>query len=282
MKKIRKIINSNKGVVGIVTALLLIGLCVSVIAFIQTVYVPTWMEQKESEHMGDLANQFGQLKFSIDTLSVIEKQNSKISTPITLGSAEIPFLQTMRSYGSLNILPNDCRIEIIDDNNISVTHILGLIKYTSDNSYYLEQSYIYENGALILNQLSSELMTVDPSISIINEEDISFEIIKLKVVGKKSSASGFGTYPIQVKFLNSKINYINNVKNISFITENKHAWSKFFEDLLSESTLDFSISNTENDDRIIINFNKTNNTYYPDLTLIITEIEVQISPGFIN
>lgn len=275
--KLKNLMNSNRGAAGVVTALMLVALFISFIAFIQSVYVPKWMEQKESDNMGDLANQFGQLKFSIDTLSVNAKENSKIAVPIKLGSEEMPFFTTVRSYGSLNIIPNTCKIKIIDDDDYSVSHILGSIEYTSDNSYYLDQSYIYENGALILSQLESEIMVIEPTISVIDTEDLSIELIKLYVDGDKSSASGFGTYPIQTKFLGSKVDYINNVKNITFSTGNIVAWNAFFDEILSRSSLGYSIN--LNNDGISIDFYETSDVYYPDLTLTITEIAVQISPG---
>lgn len=282
MNRFRKIGNSDRGAAGVVTALMLIVLFVSFIAFVQSVYVPRWMEQRESDHMGDLANQFAQLKYSIDTLSVTARENSKISVPIKVGSEEMPFFDTVRSYGSLNIFPNACKIQIIDDDDYSVSHILGSIEYTSDNAYYLNQAYTYENGALILDQLESEIMTIEPSISVVNTEDLSIEIIKLYVVGEKSSASGFGTYPIQTKFLDSKIDYISNVRNITISTQNAIAWNAFFEDILSRSALDYSISYTSSNDGILIDFYETSGVYYPDITLIITEIEVQISPGLVS
>ena len=104
MKKFRSIIKSDNGVAGVITAVLLVGLFISIIAFIQYSYVPMWMEQKESEHMGDLANQFIQLKYSIDTLSVNSRPNSRISVPIKLGSEEMPFFDSIRSYGSSPVL----------------------------------------------------------------------------------------------------------------------------------------------------------------------------------
>ena len=44
---LRKIKKSDHGVVGIVVAVLMIGLMVSVISLIQMVYVPKWMEQRD-------------------------------------------------------------------------------------------------------------------------------------------------------------------------------------------------------------------------------------------
>jgi hypothetical protein len=64
---IKNIIKSDNGVVGIVVAVLMIGLIVAVVSLIQAVYVPKWMEEREAEHMDLVVTQFAQLKSAIDT-----------------------------------------------------------------------------------------------------------------------------------------------------------------------------------------------------------------------
>ena len=98
MIKIKKIKNSNDAVVGIIAAFLITGLIVLVFSIIQTVYIPQWMEEKEADHMEMVADQFSRLKFAIDTQSTIglhdRSINIPISTSITLGNKEIPFLMS--------------------------------------------------------------------------------------------------------------------------------------------------------------------------------------------
>ncbi|PNX50760.1 MAG: hypothetical protein BV458_12670, partial [Thermoplasmata archaeon M9B2D] len=57
---------TDSAVVGIVTAILLIGLVVLVLSIVQTVYVPQIMEQREAEHMDMVALQFAFLTSVID------------------------------------------------------------------------------------------------------------------------------------------------------------------------------------------------------------------------
>ena len=220
MIKIRKLNDSDEGVAGIIIAVLLIGLMVSGIAFIQTVYVPQWMEQKEAEHMDNLGTQLAQLKYSIDTLTVVAQPNSQISTPITLGSDKLPFLKSVRSYGSINVLPNAYKIRIDDKNGESLFYILGSLKYSSENAYHIDQMYFLENGALILNQYSKDIIAINPTFSVIDHEDLSFNIIKLTGIGDETSASGYGTYPVKATFLETDSIFINNVENITIYTEN--------------------------------------------------------------
>ena len=278
MKKIRKLKNSNEAVAGVIVAVLMIGLILSIIAFIQAVYVPQWMEEKEAEHMEEVGNQFSQLKFAVDTLSVTRQKNSPISCSITLGSKEMPFLYSEKSYGSLEILPNDCKIEIIDNFGTSFEFNLGSIRYDSDNYYYLDQSYIFEAGALLLVQDEDNVISIQPAISIVDQKDLFFNFVKFSGIGDKTSASGYGTYPLQAKFFDSEDLIINSVQQINLNTSYIDAWKGYFEDLFAKSDLRFRIEENLYGDCIIITFEDI----FPDLNLKVNEISVQISPGWIE
>jgi len=278
---LRKFKNSEHGVVGIVVAVLLIGLLVSVVSLLQMVYVPRWMEQKEAEHMDIVANQFSQFKFTVDTLSVTAHEYSQISSPITLGSKEMPFLQSARAYGTLDILPNACKITITDKTE-TISYILGSLRYSSSNAYYIDQSIIYENGALILSQQFGDVMTVQPAFSVNDNGDLNFNIFGFSGLGAKTSITGYGTYPIQTKFSSSETYDIFNIEKITIYTLYKTAWSMFFNDTLSNSMLNFSIDDTEDDDGITITFYDTDDGYRPELFLNVYEIEIQLSPGWIE
>jgi len=93
----------DKGQVGIVVAILLVVLLVSVLAVIQLYYVPRWMEEREAEHMDVAANQFANLKYAVDLIAM-EKISSPLTTSITLGSKELPYFLSSRSFGSIQIL----------------------------------------------------------------------------------------------------------------------------------------------------------------------------------
>jgi len=211
--------------------------------------------------MGEVANQFSQLKFSIDTLSALGQPNTQISTPITLGSDEIPFLSTAKSYGSLNVMPNTYKIKIVDKFNEITSYRVGTIQYTSSNSYFIQQSYIFE---------------------VTDTDDLDFQIIQLIGFGDRTSASGYGTYPIQARYSNSEKYTIYNVKNITIYTNYKISWQNYINDLLSESNLIYLIEETNDGNGIIIRFFDTENSGFPDLNLNIKEIKIQISTGWIE
>ena len=202
----KKIINktNDSAVVGIVTAMLIVGLIVTVIAIIQLVYVPIIMEQREAEHMDRVAEQFGFLTSVIDKQAVDEKKGIPIATFVTLGSKELPFLVSSKAFGKLEILENSCTINIQNDslNNI---YQIGTITYSSANAYYLNQLYTYEAGAMIVNQSPGNMMMVHSDFfidfnSTYQTLNISFDLVNISGIGQKTIAAGSGICAIQTEF----------------------------------------------------------------------------------
>lgn len=223
---IKKLKNSDNAVVGIITAILLIGLLISVITIIQTVFVPNWMEQIESEHMDQVADQFAQLKFSIDLQSVLQERNLPVASPITLGNRRIPLFSSIRSYGDLEIIQDECTVTI-QNQTTSYNYPVGIIKYSSSNSYFIDQSFIYETGALIISQDEGNIISITPLISVenlTNDYNITLSIINISVIGNKDSISGYGTYPIRVEYYNSSTINITNLDRITISTEYPESW----------------------------------------------------------
>ena len=264
---------------GIITAILLVGLIVIVISLIQTIYVPKWMEKIEAEHMGDVADQFSQLKSAIDIQSATG-QKTPMSTSITLGNKEMPYFSSSRAFGSLMILSDECIVTITNGSPFSYS--LGIIKYSSRNVYFLDQSYIYEAGSVILNQSEGNVMSIKPFSATNNAGvvNITFDIVNITGVGGRTSAGGYGTYPIRTEFASSNTVVMNNVDSITIATNYPNAWHVAFNSTLIKSaglTYDSDFSITDTNGEVTITFNGVVN-----LTLKVIEIDAQIAPGWIE
>ncbi len=282
--KFRNFGNEQKAVTGIVVALLLIGLFFSIIAFIQTVYVPQWMTQKEAENMDSISDQFSNLKSSIDLLTVSGQNNKPISIPIKMGTKELPFLISQRSHGNLEILPNEHSMEInymcADTGTPQfVKYNLGSLKYSSLNNYHIQKSYIYENGAVILEQSSGETMIMSPSLYG-SDEKLVFDLIGLCGMDNKTSITGFGTYPVKTEFSHSDFSNWTHVFEIKVETSKPQIWKTYFDYVMNETNLDYA-----NGD-YIINVDTLNNEViigisggFP-LELTINYIKTKITPGW--
>ena len=285
MIQMKKMKNSDDAVVGIVATFLIVGLIVTVISMIQAVYIPKWMEQTEADHMEVVADQFSQLKFAIDTQSAIKEPGTPISTSITLGNKELPFLTSSRAYGSLDILSDECMVTTTNDSG-PVSYPLGVIKYSSANVYFLNQAYICEAGAVILSQSQGNTISIKPAFSVSygygSDININLTILNISTIGEKRSIGGYGTYPIQTEFSGINVTNFTDVKNITIDTNYQNAWKKFINNTLINSGLnssygaDFSIS--VNDDSMILKFN---DSITVNLKLKHVTINAQIAPGWI-
>lgn len=289
--KIRKYKDSNNAVIGIVSAFLIIGLIVAVLSVIQTQYVPKWMREKEAEHMNEVADQFAQLKYAIDIHSKIKETDNPISTTITLGTKEMPYLMSVRSYGDLWIDKDNFKIEVNGSNNYTLP--LGIIKFTSYNAYYLDQDFILEGGAVIISQNSGNTIHIKPSKFTArrgkeNNVSLIFNLTNITTIGNKDkSVHGYGSTPIQTEFIKSyKIDEILNVKYINISTNYIYAWSTFLNSTLLKADLNSDLNNPNYEinldtfnSKVIIKF--FDNTKVKLKTNVI-EIGAQIAPGWIE
>ncbi len=272
---IRRFIKSDKGVVGIIVAILLIGLIIVVMGIIQSVYKPQWLEQKEADHMHVVSYQFTQLKHACDILSVVEQKNA-ISTYITLGSPDLPFFGSGGTSDSLEILSDTCNIAVSNNTN-SLNFSLGIIKYLSGNSYFVDQSYIFEAGALILSQSKASVLNGKPFLSVSNFTNVSFTIINISGLEGKRFVGGYGTYSVYTEFLKSDTYNLSNLESINITTNYQNAWRLLFNSTtLRYSGLTYEIKDTE--DGITVEFSGS----LGNLVVKVVDISAQIAPGWIE
>jgi hypothetical protein len=289
--QLRKLTKSNEGVVGIVVAVLLIGLLVSVVSLLQYMYVPKWMEEREAEHMDQVFTQFAELKSAIDNQIANNLINTPIATSITLGSEKLPFLMSMRAFGTLSVLNNSCNLKIEYGSFPASLEInLGTIRYTSVNAYYIpeeKQSYIYEAGAIITSQTSGSSISIKPSFKFSNDtnniKNITLKIGNIIEFRDKITYGGYDTIPIQTEFKNTTpYTQYPPVQNITIETSYPKAWYNYLNSALNTSRFvygkyhDYLI--VLEDEYVRIEF-KNN---YPDLKVYINNIMTQIGPGWIE
>ena len=290
MRVLRKIKNNNNAVAGIVVAIMIVGLVIAIISILQTVYVPKWMEERESEHMEKVAEQFSQLKFALDSISVTE-QSIPITTPITLGSKELGFLMSTRAFGALSIQPEKLVILTEDGTGNEEEIWLDTIKYSSENAYYLDQTFVYEGGATILSQNQGNVMIAEPSFTVTGSTylNISMHVVNIVTVGGKTSIGGYGTYSIKTEYLNTSASTINGsdnyLKNLTIETGYPLLWYKFINSTFSKLGLSFGSNPSINDYYMTSNDEKTTIYFYlvnAYFNIKVTDINVQIGPGWVE
>jgi len=304
--KYRKFIKDNFAVAGVLEAILLIALVAIILSMIQLYYIPVIMEQKEADHMDQVSNQLSQLKSVIEIQSMMGAMETgksitytPMSSPITLGSKELPYFVSARSYGQIDVIDQ----EGVGDNRINIQPAppdfpsgipLTSIKYRATNFYFPEkidhwQEYILEGGGIILKQSDGEVMRVYPGINIENNSDLGnikinyFIPIFNGVPGKKSYSDWEDCY-IYTNYT-AHYTYSGSATFIHIYTDYPDAWYK---SLVNESTgilWEYNHNgylNVELDDTVTPNIVKiTPGSKSINLELTIAEIGVQVGPGYI-
>lgn len=279
MKKIRCKTEDN-AVVGVVTAVLIIGIIVAVISLVQTVYIPKIMEQREAEHMDKVAEQFTYLTSVIDGQASDQSKNLPVATSVTLGSKELPYLLSIKAFGTLKILDNARYVNITLSNGTMKSLRIGVISYSSINGYFLDQTYTYEAGAMIVSQTEGNLMMVRPSFFINSTAGtIEFDIVNISSVGQKIIASGFGTYPIQTEFNRIAFNYtFTGVNTITITSPLSNAWYVFMNSSLKTNLNDNQYSLTDTGQSLSL----TILDQQLKLSIKVIDIWAQIGPGWVG
>ncbi|MBC7080658.1 MAG: hypothetical protein H5T44_00165 [Thermoplasmatales archaeon] len=395
----------NKGQVGVVVAILVVVLLVSVLAVIQLHYVPRWMEEREAEHMDVVTNQFANLKYAVDLIS-IGKISSPITNSITLGSKELPYFLSSRSFDSLQILSSHgsnftfvleingygyeeknvtygngtlsniisvkslelninklnigdyynisfsdnssisikvdeygdyCRInltvkggneiilnqtifsgldigssffiDLMNENyafskkvfpymarpfnatfsvsngnfciiyegyiteNKKLSFPLGTIIYKADNAYFVDQSYVYEGGAVFLSQHDGNTILFPPSLEIENSSRIvNLTLIDVIAMPGKAGVAGYGTYLVRVNYSSSaSYKYFGNV-TIKVESNYNYSWNRFLNKTFNESGIEYEYIESSGEFR----FNDV------EFAINIAKVYAQVGPGWVE
>jgi len=243
--KHRNIIKEKFAVAGVIEALLLIGLVAVILSLIQLNYVPQIMEEKESEHMDVVSNQFSQLKSVIDSQSLMgvlasdePLAHAPMSSPITLGSKELPYFVSARSSGQINIIDRykatDSYIDIDPaPGNFPSGIPLTSIVYRAYNYYYLsggDLRYILEGGSIMLQQSSSGTVLVRRAMSIEVISDstikINYDIPLFKSMPGKNSTGGYLDGHIRTNYSSHETYSDTSITSIHIYTDYLEAWNQ--------------------------------------------------------
>jgi hypothetical protein len=288
------LLRDGNAVAGVIEALLIVALIAIVISIIQLVYIPQVMEQREAQHMDDVENQFSYLKSMID-IQAITSSDAPMYSMITLGSRELPYFVTARSFGELKIIGGD------SGNNLAVypnmtgpsskgTFNLTAIKYKASNAYFVDQTYILEGGGVIRDQpTGTSSMIVYPSISAKKKSDsgINLSFSLPEITGKKDKTDRYGHENCFIRTdYASNSTYSGNISSLNggyirIYTDYPHAWNKSLYDILwkfiDEGYANVSLSQSPSYVEITPEENK-----YINFKLVIQYIEAQIGPGIVK
>ena len=269
--------DDKNGVASTVGTIMTILVFLTFMGVFTSQIVPAWMSDNESAHMVEAIQQMVSLKSDIDGL-IADFANSMVAAtpivvPVTLSATGIPVFagptsgilsftpETISGRPSLN---TSYTSDLEDDDG----HTGGELRLYCPNRYYVEQSVIYEAGALIINQSDGEFIISGIGISIIDFGGSRVvQMTQVSLVGLNKTVGGVGA-----KVVNADLLYASTMEyesatdeNITFTITTKHgnAWANYFRKALNATSADL----THGDDFVVpdptkYDFPGTVNDYY--------------------
>ena len=209
----------------------------ALVTMITTSWAPEWTKGKESEHMRAVESQFQSLKALMDQLVLSGNTNVVVSTPIKLGSEGVP-LFSGDATGNVSLLSSNSN----SYNTFSVTNstgkfervAYGSISYTSHNTEFIDQTFLYESGAILVRQSDGQLLTTGPSLLVQNVSGkLKVSLTLISVYSDGSSYNGGGTIGVQCRLVSEKVSDTRTWANGETISINAtsvayNAWYKYF------------------------------------------------------
>lgn len=215
----------------------------ALVTMITTQWAPEWTKGKESEHMREVESQFQSLKALLDQLALSGNTNTQVSTPITLGSEGVP-LFSGDARGNVSLLSSNSN----SYNTVSVSNstgrfervAYGSISYASLNTEFIDQTFLYECGCIIVRQSDGQLVTTGPALLINNVSgSLSMSITLISIYSDGSSYTGSGTVGVQCRIVSEKVTdtktWVNgesvriNVTSVAY-----HAWYDYFMEVVPD------------------------------------------------
>lgn len=151
----------------VVAAVMIFGLLITIAAYINVYYIPSWAGDAEARHMRNAFTDFSTIPGSINGLILVNETNIMSKQRIELGGGDIPVLSPVRSWGSLGAVPREGNFTVQADVwmvNITGNHTNGglskwehvdITNISDISSFYIDvatkSAMFVGNGALVIN-----------------------------------------------------------------------------------------------------------------------------------
>ena len=236
--------SGRSGVSGAVTAVMLLLIITSVVSIVMVAFVPVWGESDETQHMRLTLEQFYSLRENIDA-QILRQSPITASSKMTLGNEPNAVFGMYETAGKLVSNPFEGGLSVY--NSTDPTDLYGVSKgnvtFTSQNAYISDQSYVYEQGAVLVRGRSGEAaMRVPPHFGAVKDALGNLEVTMLfiSLSGDFASFAGTANIVLETRLVTSDHNVYEGGdwslgKDISLNLTTPHvaAWASYFNDTLT-------------------------------------------------
>ncbi|MDI6820436.1 MAG: hypothetical protein QMC89_06000 [Candidatus Hodarchaeaceae archaeon] len=258
--KVKALVGEENGVSVVTGAIVVAAVVAIVLSIFLAFWIPRQGYEKEREHVEEIRGSFSKLKSAIETIELLGSR----TVDVKMNADPIPIFGGPAKGGLLSF-----------DNSGSS------IGFQLNNSYYVDQTWVYENGAVILVQGGQSIMASMPAMvaAVDNErENIRVEVHVVRLKGKGTSIGGTGTRTIVIVRENVVVeNYHVPSLTIAINSAYPDAWREYLGHL--ESRLNAKGYNAAVDDLSITIDGKVEDDGVNDIYYFRKVIEVEISIG---
>ncbi|MDI6916259.1 MAG: hypothetical protein QMC80_00500 [Thermoplasmatales archaeon] len=218
---------SKDGQASAVGAMLTVIIVIIVLSMITLYYVPVWMEEKERNHMNTVQKEFMDLSATVSSLIINNDKSSEGKNTVVLGNEGIPFF-SIGTMGTLKIDPYTPSFHVYNETKILNVTSTGNIRFEPQNRYFVKQNFVYENGAVIIDQSGGEVVRVEPTFNV-SGSTVSMTLISISGTNESMTGKNAQTVIIKLMFYESDT-YTWSGENItiSITTMHQSAWQNYF------------------------------------------------------
>ncbi len=264
---LRRDTSAQSAAVGTILAIMVI---LTLLTVVTTRWIPVWIQGKEADHASVVDSQFAELKKTIDQQALIGTPGAGVGNPITLGQPGVPVFAP-GSSGQLNngaygagLYRNQLTIQ--NESQLFNQTAYGAIKYSTLNTRYIQQTYLYEFGAIIINQSDGQLLKAGPPFQFDNSSNATqIHLTLISIAGDGSSFASDDTVTLRTTLLFAPV-----VTQVNFTTpevfwlnitsETADAWAIYLNKTISSrlSAGQYSVNHILGDNTVSVRFETVN------------------------
>lgn len=249
--------------VGTILAIMVI---LTLLTVVTTRWIPVWVEGHEAGHASVIDAQFAELKKTVDQQALLGTPGAGVGNPFTLGQPGVPVFAP-GSAGTINngafgggLGRNELSFE--NESRLFSQTAYGAIKYSTANTRYIQQSHLYEFGAIIVNQTDGQLLKTGPSLQLDNATGTTqIRLTMLALSGDKATISGDDTITIRTQLLFAPVTSeatwsTPTVFWLNLTSESAGAWATYLNKTISSRlpAEDFSMTYDGSQNRLSVRF----------------------------
>ncbi len=258
-ENIRKFKDDDNGVAAVIGTIMGLMVFLAFISLFVLYWVPVMMEDNEARHMRTVIDQFGDLKKNVDDQIFLDERDEKWS-PIKLGADGVPmFERETPSELSLRLNSEFFNITFQDTGEDIYENTSGSVDLIAYNRFYVRQTIVYENGAVLISQKKGDVLKVEPSFIIdVEGDNVILSLTSISLIhDTDDSIAGIGLQGVTTRvwytdrWTYTNITSVNRGVTLTISSRYKEAWSNYYDGVLSNAGLvkteDYNITTPSTD-----------------------------------